>query len=253
MSSRKPLRKQKSLGHWVTGIHSCREVIKTRPQAVREILIKPEVNKGTELYEFMEFAKVHKVKVQAQASALDRLSSGHQGVAVRVDGFISFDMEELRAERVVCLALDSLQDPQNLGAILRTSWLMGVKVVFVPELRSTHLTPAVTKVACGATEHVAVEVVSNLYDHLRSLKDLGFFVMGLKGGVNSTPLWSLNLPDKLVWVVGSEGDGLRSSTEKACDDLVAIPQTIEDASYNASVAAALALMETRRQWKTHAK
>ncbi|HEX4922575.1 MAG TPA: RNA methyltransferase [Bdellovibrionales bacterium] len=150
-------------------------------------------------------------------------------------------------EKQMLMALDGIEDPQNLGAILRTAWLLGVSGVFLPKGRASPLTAAACKAASGGAEHVPVEIHSNVAVPLKILKDKGFWVFGLsQHGTQS--LWKTKIPDKLVWIVGGEASGLRSPSSKLCDELISLPQADADASFNASVAAALAIAETRRQW-----
>jgi 23S rRNA (guanosine2251-2'-O)-methyltransferase len=150
------------------------------------------------------------------------------------------------AEEATLIALDEVEDPHNLGAILRTAWLLGVQGVLTPEHRSAHLSPAVSKVAQGAAEHVPVVRETALPERLKRLKEHGFWILGMSHKAKQD-LFRLDIPKKVVWVLGSESSGLRKSVEGACDDLISIPQGVADASYNVSVAAALALGETFRQ------
>jgi 23S rRNA (guanosine2251-2'-O)-methyltransferase len=109
------------------------------------------------------------------------------------------------------------------------------------------MTPTVAKVASGGAEHVPVETHSNLLTPLQRLKDKGFWLFALsEKGTKS--LWDGALPGPCVWVVGAEGTGVRKSTLSICDELIQIPQMHKDAALNASVATAIALAETRRQW-----
>ena len=152
----------------------------------------------------------------------------------------------LAAERCDLLACDGLEDPTNLGAILRSAWLLGVSGVLLPQDRSVSLTAAAGKVASGGAEHVPVEVCSNLPRELERLRAAGFWVFGLaeKG---SRPPWDFKLPGKIVGVVGSESSGLRITVERVCHELVKLPQVSGGSSYNAAISAALALFESARQ------
>ena len=145
--------------------------------------------------------------------------------------------------------LDQITDPHNLGAILRTAWLLGVKALILSDSRTVSLTPAATKVASGGAEHVPVETVASLPQTLSDLKQKGFWIFGLAAG-GQQRLWTVKIPDKVVWVIGAEGSGIRSSVAKFCDELISIPQSDKEASFNASVASALAFGETFRQRKT---
>ncbi|MEK6554604.1 MAG: 23S rRNA (guanosine(2251)-2'-O)-methyltransferase RlmB [Bdellovibrionota bacterium] len=189
--------------------------------------------------------KVH----SREETALNKIAPSHQGVAVFMKDSPTFDLEELDAddqEKVIIMALDEITDPHNVGAILRSAWLMGVKALLVPEHRAGHLTPSVIKVASGGAEHVPMIVVKNLVQDLKYLKDKGFWIFGLAGEGRAT-LLKTRVHEKIVWVVGSEEKGIRSSVRGVCDELVQIPQTSSEASFNASVASSIALYETVRQ------
>ena len=180
---------------------------------------------------------------------LNKLVPGHQGVVAHVSEQPELDWEELKTQdQVLLVALDGIEDPHNLGAILRTAWLMKAQGLFVPDARSVALTPAAMKVASGGAEHVPVQIESNLPSLLKSLKDIGFWIFGLSHKAGQD-LWDVEYPEKVVWVIGSEGKGMRTPVERACDELVSIPQVSSSASYNASVAAGMALAEVQRQWQ----
>jgi 23S rRNA (guanosine2251-2'-O)-methyltransferase len=171
-------------------------------------------------------------------------------VAVLVGETPELDLDALTNEppekKTILVALDEITDPHNVGAILRSSWLMGVKGLLIPEHRAGGLTPSAMKVASGGAEHVPLLTVGNLQQELKYLKDKGFWIYGL-AGEGKGELGQLRINEKVVWVVGSEEKGIRSSVRGVCDELVKIPQTSAEASYNASVAAAIALYETSRQ------
>ena len=234
---------------WVIGIHSCMETLKVRPKAVREILLREKWQDSQQLRDISDLAAEKRITVKTQSpTLLDRLGSGHQGVALAATESPTVDWTALegRAQASVIL-LDGIEDPHNLGAILRTAWLTGAAALVIPADRAVGLTPTVCKVASGGAEHVPVEVVSSLPSQIEDLKKLGFWVFGLAEAGTRMP-WEFKLQGKVAWVVGSEGSGLRVPTERACDELVRLPQIASGSSYNASVAAAMAMMETCRQF-----
>jgi 23S rRNA (guanosine2251-2'-O)-methyltransferase len=169
-------------------------------------------------------------------------------VAIGLDEAPSLSIEELAsdASSKLVLALDEVEDPQNLGNILRTAWLQGVAGVLVPEMRSARLSPSVCRVACGGAEHVPLIRCENLPLALTDLKAAGFWIYGLAEEGQSLT-WQVEVAERAVWVVGSESSGLRTTVRRACDDLVRIEQAASGSSYNAATAAALALYETTRQ------
>ena len=184
---------------------------------------------------------------------LDKITSNHQGVIAFTPEEPEADWRALEsAETATLIALDEVEDPHNLGAVLRTAWLFGAAAILTPEHRAAQLSPAVSKVAQGAVEHVPVVRDSALPQQLEELKKHGFWVLGLSHKAKQS-LYELEIPKKVVWVLGSEASGLRKSVEGACDDLISIPQAAPNASYNVSVAAAVALAETHRQRSLHIK
>lgn len=242
----------RSEGRWVVGIHAVREVFKVRPEAIAEFWVRDGMSKN-EIQEWEDLAAEWDIRVQKRsAKALEDKASGHQGVAVRVTESPEVDEEDLLARPKACLmALDQVEDPQNLGSVLRTAWLMGVNAVAVARGHAVGLTPTVCKVASGGAEHVPVMSFGSWSTDLEKFKKAGFWVFGLDES-GSKSLYQLDLPDKIIWVVGAEGRGLRKTTKSACDELIHIPQVPSGSSYNAAVSAALCLGESHRQngfWK----
>lgn len=232
----------------VVGTHAIHEALTVRPQACRKAWLRDTWESSEDLREIMERLKRAHVPVEMKSDGvLDRLASTHQGAVVYVQGAPEFDIKKLESHsESIVLMLDGLEDPHNLGAILRTSWLMGAHAVITPEDRAVGLTPIVHKVACGGVEHVPLERVNNFTRHAEELKKQGYWIYGLSHKATKS-LYDIELPDKVVWAIGAEDKGLRGTTEKACDELVSIPQVNAGASYNASVAAAIAVAEARRQ------
>lgn len=238
----------------VVGIHSVTEAIKVRPKKIETIWLKQDWESSAELRLIEELIKEKRIPMEVKSQqSLDKWSSGHQGIAAFVTEQPEFDWKNIeQSTQSVIVALDGLEDPHNLGAILRTSWLLGVKGILHTLERSVGLTPTVNKIACGGVEHVPLEGVHNFSNHIERLKKDGFWVYGLSAAGKST-IYDLELPDKVVWVIGSEGKGIRKTTERLCDELVSIPQIDSAASFNASVAAGITLGETFRQLQKQKK
>jgi 23S rRNA (guanosine2251-2'-O)-methyltransferase len=178
-------------------------------------------------------------------------NAGHQGVAARVSGFEPEDFSRVleaagRPEAGPLLALDSIVDPHNLGAILRTALCSGVAAVILPRDRSAPPTPAVSRISAGALEHVRLAHVTNLARSLEQLKARGRWVVGLDRAADRS-VFSADLSLPLVLVVGGEEKGIRPLVRRSCDLLAAIPQTGPLDSLNASAAGAVALYEIYRQ------
>ncbi len=235
-------------GRCVVGIHAVNELLKVRPRAVSKLWLRDKFQDHPDLKAIHDHAQKQRVRVETHpVGALDKIISSHQGVLAFSEEQPEIDWEKLKtAETAVLLALDEVEDPHNLGAIMRTGWLFGAEGILLPEHRSADLSPAVSKVAQGAAEHIPVEKDNALPQQLERLKEMGFWILGLSHKGKQS-LFQLEIPKKVVWVLGSESSGLRKSVEGVCDDLISIPQSNPEASYNVSVAAGVALAETFRQ------
>ncbi len=170
-------------------------------------------------------------------------SSDHQGVCAEASQYIYADARVLlTAEAPLIMALDEIQDPQNLGAICRTAECVGATAVVIPERRSALVTAAVCKASAGAVEHLAVAVVRNLADFLADAKAAQCWVYGAAAEARMT----YDQPDYrggVVCVLGSEGKGLRPRVAAACDELISLPLHGQISSLNVSATAAVLLYE----------
>jgi 23S rRNA (guanosine2251-2'-O)-methyltransferase len=236
---------------YIGGWHAVLGALEDGEQPPREIIIAAgrEDSRGTQL---RRAAADRGVPVQVRARGdLDMLAPGlrHQGVLAAVAASRLHGEEALEVpatpDRLV-LALDGVQDPQNLGACLRTAEAAGVTAVIIPRDRAAGLTPAVRKVAAGSAERVPVVAVTNLARTLEKLQSLGYWVTGLAGEATES-LYQADLCGPVVLVLGSEGQGLRRLTRERCDRLVRIPMHGKVESLNVSVAAAVCLYEAVRQ------
>ena len=181
-------------------------------------------------------------KLQSLCQGPSPQGPSSQGAVALVKGAPSWSWEKLEKIKtpVQILCLDGVQDPQNLGAVLRSAWLMGAYGLILPQHRAVHLTPSVHKVACGGVEYVPVLLCKNFQSSFQHLKELGFQILALEPSAK-TKLSSHSLPPKVLWLLGGEHSGLRSSTLKHSDMSLSIDQTEANASYNLSVSAALAM------------
>jgi 23S rRNA (guanosine2251-2'-O)-methyltransferase len=174
-------------------------------------------------------------------------STDHQGICAEVAEYRYADAGALLAqEDALIVALDEIQDPQNLGAICRTAECAGATGVVIPERRSAEVTPAVCKASAGAVEHLAIARVRNLADFLLDASRAGAWSYGADGEARV----AYSAPDyrgKVVLVMGSEGSGLRPRVARSCDELIALPLRGRIESLNVSAAAAALLYEITRQ------
>lgn len=231
-------------GRWAIGIHAVEEALKVRPKSVSELWLKEGWESSEDLRRLSEMTKNVRNKPQG---VLDKLGTGHQGVAACIGEDPAVDWDSLaQSDNAVVLLADGIQDPHNLGAILRTAWLLGAQALFITENRSAPLTPTAMKVACGGAEHVPVEVDGNLLTTANQLKEQGFWIFGLDGEGRGS-LWQTKFSGKVALIVGSEESGIRTPLKRVCDELLHIPQADSAASFNASVATAIALAEVQRQ------
>jgi 23S rRNA (guanosine2251-2'-O)-methyltransferase len=178
--------------------------------------------------------------------------AGHQGVCAQAGPLPYQELPSLLARPVsesrppCVLLLDGLQDPHNLGAIVRTAFCAGVDGIVIPRDRSTPASPAVSKASAGALEHMPIARVTNLVQTMRYLKEEGLWLVGLDGAAEQM-LFDCDLTMPLGLVVGGEDRGVRPLVKRHCDFRVAIPHARAFNSLNASVAAALAMYEVFRQ------
>lgn len=236
------------------GRHSVLEVLRAESRRVEEIAILAQ-GRGPALQELLVLAK--RLGVRVSFRTRDQLTAmagtpHHQGVVARVAGAGYADLAEIlavpaeRAEPAFLLALDQIQDPRNLGAILRAAEATGVHGVIVTRHHSAGLTPAAAKSAMGAIEWVRVARVANLVQSLEALKKDGIWVIGsvIEGGMSP---WRTDLTGPLCLVLGGEGEGLRPLVARTCDILLSLPMKGRLSSMNVSAAAAVLCYEVVRQ------
>jgi len=211
-------------------------------------------SKHPSLEEITSLARSHEVPVETlpkeKFNSLVETSS-HQGVAALVSSYNYLSWEDFheKAERGsvnAVLMLDHLQDPHNMGALLRTAEAAGIKHVIIPRDRSVQINATVRKVAAGAAEWVSVIRVTNLVQAVRHLQDLNFWVYGTDDSGN-TPYYNVDFSRRTVLVLGAEGKGLSRLLRENCDELVYIPMYGQIESLNVSVAGGILMYEFRRR------
>jgi 23S rRNA (guanosine2251-2'-O)-methyltransferase len=215
---------------------------------VRRVLVDDHLRENDpEVRRLLEAAAAGRIPVErVSRGRLDAIHPRHQGVAAEVEPFAYTPFADLKArtqaagEAGLVLALDELQDPQNLGTLLRTTLAVNATGVVIPERRGVGVTPAVVRASAGAAEHLTISLVPNLVRALGELQALGLWVVGLdvRGG---RPYDETDLRGPLVLVVGSEGAGLRRLVRERCDLLVHLPMAGPTESLNAAVAGSITL------------
>lgn len=236
-----------SKAEWVYGRNPVLEVLRANRREVMEIHTAMGAQVSGSLAEIIALAEERQVPiVQATRADLDRKYRNHQGVLARVSeyGYDSLDAIIGRAaasgEDTFILLLDIVQDPQNLGTLLRTAEAVGVHGVVIATKRTATVTPAVVSASSGASEHVRI-AQHNIAQAIRVLKEHGVWVAGLDASRQAQPLPEVDFSGPIGLVVGHEGSGLRRLVQESCDYLVRIPMRGAVASLNAAVAGSVVL------------
>lgn len=210
---------------------------------------------GEELQSIFDAAKKRKVPFEFRdRSEIDRLAGGKsQGVAAFCRPYKYSDLADILSRKSrsqkknkLLVLLDSVSDPQNLGSLIRTSYVFGADGVVIPERRAAPVTPVVVKASSGAVHHLPVSRVVNLAQTIDELKKDGFWIYGAAAG-SGRDFIEFDYDGSTALVLGSEGEGLRSLVEKKCDFLVSIPMVGDLDSLNVSVAAGIILQEIARK------
>ncbi|WP_210123535.1 23S rRNA (guanosine(2251)-2'-O)-methyltransferase RlmB [Staphylococcus sp. GDX8P106P-2] len=236
----------------IVGRHAVKEAI-VSGHTINKVLIQDTVKKG-QINDILKKANSNKIIVQAvPKSKLDGLSDApHQGVAAYIAPYEYADFDAFLAQQKdneklsTVLILDGLEDPHNLGSILRTADASGVDGIIIPKRRSVALTQTVAKASTGAIEHVPVMRVTNLANTIETLKDHGYWVVGAEAE-NSTDYREMDAGMPLAIVIGSEDQGMSRLTKDKCDFYINIPMVGHVNSLNASVAASLMMYEVYRK------
>jgi len=231
----------------IFGRHAAAEVLRAGRRKVHAL----EIAEGTEvrgaLQQVLHLAEAASVPVRrVRRSELDRESDSHQGVAASVEAYPYVEIADLleraveRREPPLILLLDLIQNPQNLGTLLRTAEAVGVHGVILGTHRAAGITPAVVSSSSGASEHLWI-ARSNLAQAIDRLRAAGVWIVGLDGGLEAVPMDGVNLTGPLGLVVGNEGEGMRRLVRASCDVLMRVPMRGRVESLNAAVAGSLAL------------
>jgi 23S rRNA (guanosine2251-2'-O)-methyltransferase len=237
------------------GLSPVLEALRSRRRTIHKIVLAAGAN-PSRLQELIEAARRAGITIEKRdRRALDELARGanHQGVIALVaasnprSAYVEAEtiLDSLGATPLVVL-LDGIEDPHNLGAILRTCEGAGVDGVFIPEHRAAGLNETVAKTSAGAVEYVRVARVTNLIPLIEELKTRGLWVAGVEGGTD-TVYSDFDLKTPLALVLGSEGKGLRRLVRERCDAVLSIPMLGRINSLNVSVAAGVVLFEVLRQ------
>ncbi|HEX3682636.1 MAG TPA: 23S rRNA (guanosine(2251)-2'-O)-methyltransferase RlmB [Bryobacteraceae bacterium] len=229
------------------GVNPVREALRARRPLDKVLIAKGAA--GPRIQELVELCRSQSIPVRFEPRAsLDRAANGapHQGVIAfgSVRSYVALD--QVLAEAKLLVVLDGVEDPHNLGAIVRTAHAAGANAVVIPERRAAPLTEIVAKAAAGALEYLPVARITNVSQTLEHLKQQGFWIYGLDEHA-SAQYDQIEYHTPTAFVLGGEGKGLHHTVEKHCDVLVRIPMAGAVSSLNVSVAAGVVLFEWRRR------
>lgn len=246
----------------VYGIGPVRELVRARPDRIRKLLVEPgrvgRERAADPVAQLAIDARAAGVLVElAPRDWLDQLAgpdARHQGVLAEVGELEFVDPDDMveaalaAGQRPLLLALDGVEDPRNLGAILRSAYLLGAHGVIIPANRAAGVTAVVSKASAGASELLAIAQVGNLARALDALKERGVWNVAIHASPEARPLAQIDLTSPACLVLGAEGSGVRPLVGRQCDFHAIIPMARTGVgSFNVSVAAAIALYEVARQ------
>lgn len=240
---------------WCVGRRPVQELLDHRPYRIKKLYIEDGSEGVSDLKlkaeaQNISYVFLHQEGFHELFTGLPDLN--HQGVCAEITPSVSLSFAQLlercnRSDNPILLALDQIQDPQNVGTIFRVGDCAGVAGIFFPERRSASVSPLVRKISAGATEFVPYSQVGNLANALKQSKEAGFWVYGTTLSSTSKNLYQTEINRPAVIVLGSEHYGLRSQTSALCDELIHIPQYGVVQSLNVATSASVVLFEMKRR------
>ncbi|MFL5801000.1 MAG: 23S rRNA (guanosine(2251)-2'-O)-methyltransferase RlmB [Roseiflexaceae bacterium] len=237
------------------GRNAVREALRAGRRSFERLLVSSGAQEAGTLGEVVRLAEKVGVPIErVDRHELDRRlrEANHQGVALECGEYSYVDLEdclamaEERGEPALLLMLDHLQDPQNVGTLLRTAEAVGAHGVVMPGRRAAEVTPAVVNASSGATEHLRIAVVGNLAQSIAEVQKAGVWVVGIEDDERAHTYDRADLDMPLALVVGAEGSGLARLTRERCDFLVRLPMRGQITSLNAAVAGSIVLYHAWR-------
>jgi len=241
------------------GVHPVYEALEQEPERVVELIALKD-KRGTKWEEIIDKAKQHRIKISfvttLKITGENSAEIRHQGIVARTsqvallpfeDMLIKFTARINNGEHPRLIVCDTLQDPHNLGAIIRSAHASGVTGVVITSEKSAPLGGTAAKASAGAVSHIDISQVTNLATALQQIKKAGGWVFGAVKDAEAQSLYATDLQLPACIVVGGEGKGIRPLVQKQCDVLVSIPMIGKLDSLNSSVAAAVIMFEAMRQ------
>src|SRR5512136_2864139 len=232
----------------ISGRNSVYEMLRANRREVYKLLVAEGVQERGHLSDAIQIAQQRAIPIQrVKRPALDRITDGHQGILAEVGEYPyveiadMLDLAQQRGEPPLILLLDVIQNPQNLGTLLRTAEAVGAHGVIIPQRRGAEVTQAVVNASSGASEHLLIAQVVNLVVAITDLKEHEVWVTGLDNLPEATPLNQANLKGAAALVVGNEGEGMRRLVRESCDFLVKLSMRGQVDSLNAAVAGSIVM------------
>lgn len=232
----------------VYGKNTCLEILKSK-QNIKKVYLQKNIDenfKNTVLSFYPNCFLTDK-------DYLNKITNfkNHQGIVIEIGDFVYSSLEEIidfhnqKNTKAFILVLDNIEDPQNLGSLIRTSVCAGVDGIVIPKNRSASMNETVFKISSGAASHIKICEVNNINNAIKQIKENNIFVYGLEAGEKL--IYDVDLSYHICLVVGSEGKGISKLTKSLCDEIVSIPIESNINSLNASVAGAIGIFEVKRQ------
>lgn len=232
---------------WLYGRNAVYESLRARRRQFFRLRLAQGIDEKGYLADIIRMVGGFKLPIErVPRGNLDTLAKGHQGVALEASAYPYTGIIDIlalgkrKSEPALILILDVLQDPQNMGSLLRTAEAVGVHGVLLPFRHTATVTPAVVNASSGASEHLLLAQV-NLAQAIQQLKEENIWVIGLDAGEGAKALENTRLDGPLALVIGGEGSGMRSLVRKSCDVLLRLPMRGKVESLNAAVAGSVAL------------
>lgn len=232
---------------WIYGRNAVYETLRAGRRQLHRLRMAEGLQPSERLKQIQALAAKRKLAIQqVPRKELDGLGENHQGVALQAEEYPYAHLGQLLEKaksssgEPFFLILDTLQDPQNLGTLLRTAEIVGVHGVILPLRQTATVTPAVVNASSGASEHLLI-AQQNLAQAIDELKRANVWVIGLEGGQQAEPVERVRLDGALALVVGSEGEGMRRLVRESCDIVMRLPMRGRIESLNAAVAGSITL------------
>lgn len=243
-------------GEWLYGRNPVEEALAAGRRTATEIILPPaRADEDDQVQRIRDEARARRLVIRTmERERLDKLTrfGHHQGFALKTTGYPYVGIEEILAdvrndENALVVVLDHLEDPQNVGSILRTACAVGATGVVIPEDRACGITPAVVRASAGGAEHIRVAHVVNIVRAMQDLKEAGLWLTGLDWGPDAKAYTEVDFTGRVGLVVGAEGAGLSRLVRENCDFIAELPMPGGFESLNAGVATAVTLYEILRQ------